>query len=273
MSDPERTIENLANETIAGLSATYDLVYVEYRDQLTDEQIAAVVRNDLDEFWELTSEFESDQRWESVQHIIREEGQMVLDRWAAQDDEDYDHLLGELEFTEDWERIREEIEDRDQGDWPMELAANSGSVLLRIAAPELDEDHAYFHEEVSAADVLLKLNMADTDHNLDTVQDALNNASPEFSLIMGYWVVGASVADLYELLGHGIETVEITNPHLYLGNPFMGSGFVTEKPVHGTITVPRSALLTDKEAFGSSLDDIYGGLNPSSFEAEIRKAS
>ena len=104
------------------------------------------------------------------------------------------------------------------------------------------------------------------------VQDALNEAGPEFGVLMGYWVVGASVSDLWELDGD-CERVTIKDPYLYLGNPFAGSGWVTEKSLQATITVGRDELRTDKDAFGYSLDNVYGGLTPHAFEAEIRPAA
>jgi hypothetical protein len=151
----------------------------------------------------------------------------------------------------------------------MELAGQTSDVLLRIPIAALDEDHAYFHEPVTAADALTRLDIAASEHNLAVVQYALDNADPEFSLLMGYWIVGASVSDLYQLPTDDDVMVEITNPHLYLGNPFAGSGFITEQPVHTTVRVRRHELRTDKDAFGYSVDEVYGGLSVSDFTATL----
>ncbi len=96
----------------------------------------------------------------------------------------------------------------------------------------------------------------------------LAECSPEFSVLMGYWIVGADVETLYDL-GSDVKQVTITNPHLYLGNPSSGTGFISEEPFEGTVTVDRGDLRTDKDAFGYSVESIYGGLNASQFEAEI----
>lgn len=53
--DTDALAAQLADEIIGRLSKSYDLVYVDYRDQLTDTQVASLVRGDdgwLEESWE-----------------------------------------------------------------------------------------------------------------------------------------------------------------------------------------------------------------------------
>lgn len=272
-TNPERSMSALADAIIAGLDRTYDLVYVDYRDQLSTEQVAYLVRRDYDSLWDSTAEWESDARYDSVKQIIEAAALDVVRDWELEDDADYDGLDGELEGTEDFDRVRFEIEERDAGGWPRQLAAQSGSVLLRLPVAALDEDHAFAYEPVSAMQVLTRLGIEPTDEDLAAVTYVLDNATPEWSTLMGYWVIGAHVSDVYDLPDDPDAMIEIVNPHLYLGNPFAGDGFVSDKPLHTTITVRRDALTTDGDAFGYSLDDIYGGLNPSDFEATIRAAT
>lgn len=272
METPERTVEDLANEIIANLEGSYDLVYVDYRDQLTDKQVAMLVRKDLDGFWESTAEFEADSQYDSIKEIIEAAGREVIDLWEGEDDEDYSHLMAELEGGDEWERIREEIQDRDTSRWADQLASQTGTVLLRIPVPQLDEDHAIFHEEIGAADLMAKLDIPSTDTHRQVIEDLLANADPEYSLLMGYWVVGISVADIYRLEGYS-EYVAISNPHLFLGNPFAGSGYLSEDSLSMEIRVKREDLRTDEDAFGYSIEKIYGGVNPSQFEGSIRSCA
>ena len=79
----------------------------------------------------------------------------------------------------------------------------------------------------------------------------------------------ADVQTFLDLDGEDDSFVRVTNPHLYLGNPLMGSGFVTEEPLHGVVQIRRGDLKTDRDAFGYSIEKIYGGVNVSSFEAEV----
>lgn len=181
-------------------------------------------------------------------------------------------ILAGFQGTEEWDEVRYAIEERDDSQWLDQLTANSGRVLLRIAA--LDEDHAFSYQAVEPIEVIERLNIdqAETDlqHNLAAVEYVLANADPEFSVLMGYWVAGAEVKDIADLPNEDDTEVEIVNPYLYLGNPFAGSGFLSEEPIRTTIRVKRSELRTDRGAFGYSMDDIHGGLNASDFEVELR---
>src|SRR5206468_8906515 len=112
------------------------------------------------------------------------------------------------------------VEERDTGEWVEALISHTPNVLLRITA--LDEDHAYSNEEVAASRVLEDLGVPATPGNVETVNYVLANASPEFSVLLGYWIVSADVADIYKL-AHDVTEVEIVNPYLYLGNPLSGS--------------------------------------------------
>ncbi len=280
--DPNtRTIEQLANEIIEGLDKSYDLVYMDYRDQLTDEQAGMIVRGDMEKFWDSTFEWESDQKWDACKTIITDAAKEVVANWEREDDPEhdgfYEFLLGEFEGTDAYDSVRYAIEERDNGKWVEELCSHYGRVLLRIEA--IDEDHGYSFEEVTAERVISDLNRTNQRgghgfnpdaETIETINYVLANSSPEFSVLMGYWVVGADVSDIYKLTNEPDAEIDIVNPYLYLGNPFAGSGFISERPLSGTILVKREDLRTDKDAFGYSLDNVYGGLNPSDFECEIR---
>lgn len=263
----EQTLAQLADAIIENLDAKYDLVYVGYRDEPSDEQAAAIVSGDMDAFWESTQEWESDQRWESCKQIIEDETRTVLRSWEAATDVDFTYLAEALPGTDEYDRIRFEIEERDSGDWVRELIGGH-RVLLRISV--IDEDHGYSFEEVKARRVLKDVGLKATKENVKAVDYALANASPEYSVLMGFWIVSADLADIYDLPNEPDAEVEITDPYLYLGNPFVGSGFITEESLSGTVRVKRGDLKTDKDAFGYAVDEVYGGLNPSSFEASIK---
>ncbi len=269
---PQRTLTLLADEIIADLRERYDLVHVAYDDKLTDTQVSALVRGDWTSFWDSTTEWESDIRHTAVAEIIRDEGKDVIDRWSRLDDTDHDPdtWLDNFEHTDQWERVREAIEERDFSRWAQQLADQTPAVLLRIGIDALDEDHAFYRREVAAAEVLARIGFEATEHNLAVVTDQLAECSPEFSILMGYWVVGADVRHLFDLDSDADTTVEITDPHLYLGNPFAGSGWITEKPLTGTVRLRRDQLTTDTDAFGYSLDNVYGGLTPSQYAADLR---
>lgn len=261
-------VTQLADEIIKRLDKSYDLVYVSYDDRLTDTQVSALVRGDdwIDESWE----FESDSKYEATKQIIGDLANEIVHEWSAEaDDADLDFLLDALkDEIEEWDRIRFEIEDRDTGSWVEQLVAHTPNVLLRINV--IDEDHSYSYEEITPRRVLKDLALRATKANIETVNYVLANASPEFSVLMGYWIVGADVSDISELPHDPEAEVEIVNPYLYLGNPFSGSGFISERPLEGIVRVKRDELQTDGDAFGYAVNEIYGGLRTSDFECEIR---
>jgi hypothetical protein len=263
-------VTQLADEIIKRLDKSYELVYVDYRDQLSDSQVSALVRGDewLEEGWE----WESDNRYEGAKHIIDELAKEVVCDWSEEVDADLNFLLAALkDDVEERDRVRFTIEERDTGNWVKQLIGQTPSVLLRINV--LDEDHAYSFEEVSARRVLRDISLHATRSNIETVRCVLANASPEYSVLLGYWIVGVDVSRIYESPNDPDTELEIVNPYLYLGNPFSGSGFISERPMDGVVKVKREDLRTDKDAVGYSVDEIYGGLSTSDFECELRTAT
>lgn len=267
MVGTDQTCEQLADAIIANLDATYELVYVDYRDGLSDEQAAAVVRGDGEALFDSLADFEGDQRYESCRQVIDEALGDVLREWEAETDADLSYLRDAFPHSEAWDRVRYEIEERDRGDWLAQLARNTGRVLLRINV--IDEDHGYSFASVEPERVLVDvgLPLPATEANVATVRATLAECSPEYSVLMGYWIVGVDLSDILKLPSEG--EVEIVNPYLYLGNPFTGSGFISPKPLQARVRVARSDLTTDKDAFGYAVDEIYGGLRPSDFEADL----
>ena len=255
---PDYTADRMAEEIIAALDPTYDLVYVGRGDGFSKDQVDAIVRSNFEGLWSTTEDWESNARWESVREIIRLAADDVAHAWHAEDGADGDaieHVREDFDYPADaWGRVREVIEDRDTGNWVRTLLNNTPDVLLRLAAPELDEDHA--QDDYDSAGILSAIGAEASEHNLNAVQDALNNACT--SVLMGYWVVRADVSAIYDLTPDA--RVEITNPYLFIGNPFSGAGWITDNPLHHTITVDRKDLVTDRDAFGYGVDEIFGGL-------------
>lgn len=236
------------------LKDSYELIYVDYRDGLGPKQVSMVVRGDFEALEEDLSEFESESRYQGAEYV------------AADLLRDVDIDPDEFDF---YEELIEEIETRDSSDVAGALAKQTSDVLLRVNV--IDEDHGYAFEDVTPERVLADIGfpLPATEHNYRTIAQALAECSPECSVLMGYWVLGADVGQLYELPSEEEKEVAIIDPYLYLGNPFAGSGWITEDALHGVAIVKRGELRTDEDAFGYSLDNVYGGLNPSSFPCQL----
>jgi hypothetical protein len=262
----KRTVKKLAKALIAGLDAKYDLVYVEQGDQLTDTQVAAVVKGDWESVWEEASEWADDNRSRGIDAIIGESVADIIRAWEAEDERDYTSISDDFSYSKHEDAVREAISERDSGEWARDLVRATPPVLLRVLV--IDEDDAYVNEDVEPEAALRKVGLPLTKHNLAAMAETLANASPEFSSLMGFWIVGADVGQLYDL-AYDVKHVTITNPHLYLGNPLMGDGYISDAAFEGTVTVERDALRTDADAFGYGVNDLYGGLNASEYAADI----
>lgn len=244
--DESRPPDQIAELMIADLDKSYELVYVDYRDQLDDEQVEALVANDWETLWQSTAEWESDSQWESVWQIVEQ-----LRKDLDVTDEEWDAFREDMSA---FEEVRDEIHQRETGDWVRELAAHTGQVLLRIASP-ITEDDSLSYREVHPYELLWRLGLRATRVNLDQAAEIIDNTSTEYSVAMGYWLASVDVVDVYDLT-YEAEKVRIKNPGFWLGNPFAGSGWAGQ--FEGEIVVDRSELRCDKAAFGYSWQEVCG---------------
>jgi hypothetical protein len=236
---------------VAEMDDTYELVYVDYRDRLSEKQVAALVQGDMDTVWDLTAEWESDSQWSGAEYVV--ENNLGIDK------EDLEILKDAGRYSDLIDQVRE----RDASPWLDELMGNTSAPLLRISC--IDEDSSFSFQPVEPEQVLEAVGFEPTEHNVRVVRECLLECSPEFSVLMGYWLCTIDLKILSECPDDG--QIRIKNPVLYLGNPFAGSGYFSD-PLHGEVVIPRSEIRTDKDAFGYSVDEVFGGLNASSFEVE-----
>ncbi len=235
-------------QAIERLKPKYELVYVDYDDCIADKDVQAV----LDYDWEVLEDIDhwaAEQRWDSAEREFD---------YEFEPEERAD--LGEEGCREVIDRIME----CDNSDYYGQLIRHTSNPLLRIQA--MDEDLFMLYEPLSASDVLDALNFPKTDRNLALVRDTLANCGDG---ARPYWLLSANLETLWGISSESL--VRITNPHLFLGSSYSGSGWFTEEPLEGTITVKRLDLTTDKAAAGYSVTDIFGGLVVSAFECDVQE--
>ena len=251
----EETQQAILDEVMAEIERRpkhhFELVYVDYRDGLDRDQVSMLARGDFDSLYETTDEWVNEAAWEGARGLL-EDILGDLDDWD-------DGVLNEWQHTNAGYQAYEEIMQRDTSTPLEDMAAHSGNVLLRVVA--VDEDDAWSFEPIEPVDLLERLGLPLSEHNLREANDVIANASPEFSVCMGYWLIGVYVRDLYELQkydenGHRSERLRVTDPGFWLGSPFMGSGWVAN--FEGEITVAREDLRTDHDAFGYGCEDVVG---------------
>ena len=257
------SIEEFAALVEAELAPSYDLVYVDYRDELTEDQVAVIARGD--NLWETKagerlSEYESEATWNGACDVVDGLSKDV----ARREDVDLDDL--EWDASDDRNYLIEQVCLRESGAWYKQIASQTPAVLMRVCVA--DEDHSFSFEAVEAERVLTQIGAPVNEHNVREVNYALDNASPEFSVVLGYLIFAVSVLDLWDLPVEGGK-VKVTNPHLWLGSPFSGSGYCTDNALEAEFIIDRADLRTDKDAFGYGWAEVCGGVTTSMYEADI----
>jgi hypothetical protein len=277
----ERTLGALRDEIIKRLDKSYQLVYVDYRDELTDEQVAMIARGDYESLWESSIDWESGSRSDGARYHINELVDDVIRDWEREDDADYSELKDGFDLSAEWDEVNEAIQDRDDSDPYREMAAHTSDVLMRVNVdyqmvdPEASphpEDNAYpmGEEDPSPERLLTDVGLPVTERNVKVANSILANSNPYYSGATCSWIFAADVEWLYMLSSDPEAIIEITNPYLWLGNPWQGDGWVNEEPFEGTVRVKRGNLRTDKDNWGYGWNAVVGGVYVSGYEVELK---
>lgn len=277
MNSTERSTAALGQAVTAEMDEHYTLVYVEQGQELPDDVVAALVRGDNE--WETKggealAEWADDVRRVSAPARVDDLAKEIVRRWEREDSyddtdaADYSDLIDD-EWPDSDERIAaiETMLERDNSTWFSDLVNAHGAVLLRVSIATMDEDAGLSFKPITPGRFLDLLGFEHTTHNLATAAEAIDNASPEFSVVMGCALIAPDLDAIYELPAEG--KVELRNPFVWFGNPFAGSGWCADDAFEGTLTVDRSALLTDADAFGYGWSEVVGGTHASYFAGEV----
>ncbi|HET6286482.1 MAG TPA: hypothetical protein VFG15_06995 [Amycolatopsis sp.] len=262
----ERTVAALATAVEAGLKTDYTLIYLDSGDRLPDQVVAAMVSGENP--WETRDgdrllDAMSDLALDAAHREVDELANKIVDSWEAEDDTDYSELRDDWKFSDERETATDTVRDRDSSPWVDELVQTYGPVLLRVTIPAMDEDAKLSFAPLSGERFLDLLGFEHTAANLALAEAVIAEASPEFSVIMGFAMVAVDLADIEALPDEG--TVELRNPYVWLGSAFTGSGWCSEEQFTGTVAVDRAALRTDSDAFGWSWSDVAGGTSARDF--------
>ena len=256
-----RTLEDVRDAVIAAMDPKYDLIYVDYRDSLTDEQAAAVVRGDYESLWESTSEWEGDSLWEGAKYVMEELTKQVFSEWhAATETDEQDEWVSGLEV--DWEHSNEWFEamqsltERDSGDWVLDLIRNTSDLYLRVCVGEDMYLSGDLDSDVET--VMANISLTDT----PALREVVRNILPEVGegYVVPFVFGSGSVGDIHDLPmpWEPDNDVTLTGGSLLLENVYMGSGWNDDLPEGTSITVKRDELRTDEDAPGYSWDDVCG---------------
>jgi len=267
-----RTLAALGAAALAELNPTYTLVYNDVRDKLPDDAVKALVRGENP--WDTKDgnaleEGKSEEAHLAARTAVDELAKDITERWEREDDADYSGLRDDWDFSTEQEQAINEVRERDDSKWADELIAGHGKVLLRVGIASMDEDADLGYKPMSPQTLLDLLGFEHTEQNLERAEEVVGNASPEYNLAMGYALLAVDLADIDALPIDPDVKVELRDPHVWLGSPFEGSGWCSDEPFTGTLTVTRGDLRTDADAFGSSWDQVVGGVAISAFGGSL----
>lgn len=264
-SDEDRCARIL-DEAMDNLERTYQLVYVDYRDELTDEQIVKIldgringelddVTNEVDEcFWEARSDNAYDAAFAAI---------------GEQDDIDFLREHDEGSF----EDILLAVQERDESDIFGDLLRNTGMKVFRYdlnldVSPSLDMDDDELDEAVVAIAAAAGIDL--NTHNAIVILNMIQCATYGGHLYV-IWqgdvedIVNATTAKVWR---NDESDITFTNPTLLILDQLNGSGM--ECSVEGTIVRrfdPALAHLDTGQSYGWS--DIIGGVSHNAYRTSV----
>nr|WP_296763906.1 hypothetical protein [Rhodococcus sp. (in: high G+C Gram-positive bacteria)] len=240
-----------AMATVATESYTSDLVYVEYNDQLQEEQLDELLQGG--NIYEVGSfdEWESEARWSGVQYEM-------------------EHLMGseyardELwsAFPDFFDELRWAIEDKDRSDPAGELLSHMGSVLFQstleveVGNPDSDD---FNNTDEYRVDILSDLGLEPTPKNVAAIRELQAEQGWGYLSVLFY----APATDAVEAQ---VKGATIEGPQLALIDPYNGSGY--EATFEGTITIKPGSIVRDESRGYGSMENICG-LVQSAFAADL----
>lgn len=267
-------LEQFRDDVIANLDKNYDLVYVHYDDKFSDEQVALLIAGDWDKLWEHNDQWEDEARWHGMKYALDEAVKETEREWMNlydTDEFDVGQVLSDFEMSDEEEAVRDQIYERDNGNWPKELARNTGRVLCRVFLSETSDPTWSCLPNLTPTEVVRTIGLKRREQNkanYKIVREILNEAFHTQAHLAPMLVFALDVDDVFDI-PYDTEYVDIVNPFLWLGNPYEGDGMCGDEALQATFRIKREDLRTDEDAPGYSWTQVAGP-NVRYYEAEIR---
>ena len=219
-----------------------ELVHVDYRDSLTDEQSEWYVTGDMDKLFDSILEWESDTRWDGADWYIDE-----LVRHIQKDSPDFDP-------NEEWaENVRDTLMDLDESDILGDLAANTYD-RITVGKWVIGEDEAEWG--LHSVDGLIEaLGVPDTADNRAVAAELIADAPTDLGMAFSAYQVAP--ADLH---GLNVDRAAISSRWLPVcyGNPFTGGYWAGAFDMGATVNVPLSELRLVNRMMAYGPSEVYG---------------
>jgi protein-tyrosine-phosphatase len=236
-----RSPRALLAQAIDALPAKLELVYVDYRDELNDEQVRALISGDNEALWTSLDNFESEARWSGVRYALEE---------ALPDPEDRDALTNDEDA---YQRFREECDERDESDFLADLLRNTPRKMVKyglnyeVASGSWAMDDDEIAEEVRG---IAEAAGIDLESNHATLLSLVREATYGGTLHVLHHT------DLSDLYPRPTQAV-FTDPYLLVHDKLNGSGYMEQIKGEVTVAIGDESLRLDAGPYSWS-DDIAG---------------
>lgn len=256
-----RTLRDVARNALKHAKSDQykcELVYVDYRDELGDEQIVAYLEdcnpnNETGVDWDrlVDSEWESVSRWEGVKQEVNE--LLSGSGFTCADVED--------EFPDLFEELREAIEDSDKSDFLGDLVRNTGSRLFQVDLDESIDASIEPDDRDAIIDALDTADLPSTEVNIEAASSLIaNQFDYERALSIVVYMDLKTAGDLQR---HGGVVI---NPVLAVVDRWVGACHYER--FEARIEVKPGQVVLDSDQGYGSIDKICGVVQ-SEFDAEV----
>lgn len=244
------TYEELADWAMDQVQDSYELYYVDYHDELSEEQIQALRDGDTDRAyelaWEYTQEYRSDRAWDEALDILDELQKIVSDDvWEEHEDEIMDTLRMDLVYA---------IEGNDQGVSLLDLCRNTAPIQVMV--PVIDEDEAEWADQRTPDHLLGALKLPCNETNRTEARFLINEAPTDMGMAYAQFEIRPEA-----LIYADSKRITVKNPKIVYGNPFTGGVWDSHSlDIFKDLVMDVHVydLLPDN-AWGYSVKEIYGG--------------
>lgn len=235
------TEEMLLERALIHMEESYDLIYIDRSDELSEEDLTQYIFHQ-DDFWggQFMEEF-GEARSEGMEYAVDTLRDAVYrsiqiedEQWFMENEETLGNLWYEITHL-----IEDNIVNRESSEWFSELLANS----LRNApwmSSRIDLDDVLYEElsDEKVREILATFGVTATDEDIE--QLVAECSYPDWWAAKVVFIPD-SVGAIEALSSFsGEDRVVVTDPHLWVGNPMMGNGF--EIPLEGDVCIKTGDL-------------------------------
>lgn len=244
------TYEELETWAMDQVKPSYDLYYMDYDDELSQEQIEALINGNVelaeDLLWEYTHEYISDRAWDEALDILDKLKDMVdPEIWEEHEDE----IIDDLQL-----KLYEAIMQNDEGVYLEDLCRQTESIQVMV--PVIDEDEAEWESERTPDQLLGALDLPCNEAYRTEARLLIDHAPTDLGMAYIQFEVRPEA-----LIEPDFNRLTVRNPKVVYGNPFTGGVFDSHSLdiFKDLVMDVRVSDLLPANAWGYSVEEIYGG--------------